>query len=64
MRSVLKQAFVEAKMLEVDLISPVYLMLALLKHRGDSSVDLLEKQGVGYDIFKKELLIHLQSNKT
>ncbi len=52
---VLKVTFLEAKMLKNEEISPVHLLLSILKHKDNLASRILHQFDVDYDIYKSEL---------
>lgn len=52
---VLKVTFLEAKMLKNEEISPVHLLLSILKHKENLASRILHQFDVDYDIYKSEL---------
>jgi len=52
---VLKVTFLEAKMLKNEEISPVHLMLSILKHKENLASRILHQFDVDYDIYKSEM---------
>ncbi len=52
---VLKVTFLEAKMLKNEEISPVHLLLSILRHKDNLASRILHQFDVDYDIYKSEL---------